>query len=181
MKTRFENPVKRIVNGDEGPYKEPPPGKIPSGLSAVAFIVTANYGRPSRKADADARRAQGGLDKVVGDIVEAEENVPTSIDCSAHELSDKGKKFTCRIENEIEAPLDSYLPGLPKVVLYLNELKKVEDLQPLGLDAKLAQTVFDNRACRHYEDLKSKVTDAQWQTIQSKPNVRLRLYRLKDA
>ena len=181
MKTRFENPVKRIVNGDEGPYKEPPPGKIPAGLSAVAFIVTANYGRPSRKADADARRAQGGLDKVVGDIVEAEENVPTSIDCSAHELSDKGKKFTCRIENEIEAPLDSYLPGLPKVVLYLNELKKVEDLQPLGLDAKLAQTVFDNRACRHYEDLKSKVTDAQWQTIQSKPNVRLRLYRLKDA
>ncbi|TQV87425.1 eCIS core domain-containing protein [Aliikangiella coralliicola] len=166
----FETPVKDAIDA----------GKIAN------FVVHANYGRPSRSADATYFRAQGNPDDDVrADIVEAEEKIPNNLDCRAHEVDPTtgatGAEIKVfQVDNSIDTNRNNYsLSPTPKETVYLNDMSKSELMGLSGIGDALAQGIIDNRPFRTKAQLQSKVhiAEGRWAQMQRTPGKSVRIYR----
>ncbi|MBD3421980.1 MAG: DUF4157 domain-containing protein [Chitinivibrionales bacterium] len=165
----FETPVKNAVED----------GKI------VNFVVHANYGRASRAGDATYFRDQGNPDDDVrADIVEAEEKIPTTLDCRAGEVNPDGSPGSAiknhRVDNSIDTNRNNYsLSPTPTQTVYLNEMSKAELLSLNGIGDRLADGIIDNRPFRTKAEIQEKVHIAggRWAQMQSTSGKSVRIYR----
>jgi phage-related protein len=185
-KNNFENPVKRAVNGTEGPYTQPTPTEAQARqLKSVNFVVTARYGQPSRTADITYLRAQGNPDaNDKADIIEGEQAIPTQLDCSAHEVLSNGNAGPTvarhSVSNRIDTDLDHYATRpIPKRIVYLNEMSRTELLGLTGIGGTLADAIIRERPFRTKAQLQEKasIADGRWNQMQSTPNLEVRIYR----
>ena len=166
----FETPVKNAVDA----------GK------AVNFQVTAQYGRPDRSGDITFLRNQGNPDDdVVADIIEAEMDIPTTLDCRAYEVNASGANGAAiavhTVNNQVQTAVASYsLSPVRKVDVYLNDMSEAQFKELNGIGDTLAADLFANKPFRNRRQLQERVhiADGRWNQMQSTPGKRVRIYRL---
>ena len=153
----------------------------------VNFLVTAIYGRPFNSTLYDYFFNQGNPDDDDrAQIVKAEQHVPNFLKCESYELKPDGtsgnlvKKHT--VDNSFTQKDDEYplaALSVPKVPVYLNEMKKQELLDINGIGPTLADLIINNRNFRTKAEVleKAKIGEGRWAQMQTTPGKLVRIYR----
>ncbi|ABI57088.1 eCIS core domain-containing protein [Alkalilimnicola ehrlichii MLHE-1] len=183
MLHRFEDPVKDAVEGGQ----------------AVNYIVTANYGvSHPLVAEAEAHRTEeGDTDAdVIADIIQAEQRIPRTLDCSSEKITPDGKAAgtvaSHQVDNRFKAnALDDYsIRARPKTRFYIDDealaAKRADNVGRLaeldGVDHDLARAIVDNRpdgGYRRSATLKkeARMTDAQWEAARKTDAFHVHFFR----
>jgi len=149
----------------------------------VDFIVNANYGTHDLAiSKVEELRASG--DDVKADVIEAERNVPTTLDCSVIEVAPtRGNLIkTHTVQNTIDTNLDNYdLEGIPAERVYLLDMSKSDLMGLNGVNKEIAERIIqvkNENSIRRWNTLERLVPGASKDTIRSTVGRNVLLFRV---
>lgn len=159
----FESPVKTAINNG----------------GVVDFEVTINYGRPSRRSDAEKARKEIVPDgNEIADIIEAELHVPTEVQGLAKKISADGTTTllaNSSTSNSIDVNLNHYtISASPRRHLQINSASAAELKCLNGVDDATAEKILAMRPLKDKDDTRRKLGESTWHALASTSGISIR-------
>jgi hypothetical protein len=175
-----------MLNGFETAVKE----RVAKKDAKVHFRVTANYGRDHHLASwiSDLAVSEQPDDRIIAQIIRAEQSVPTTVVCEAHEVGADGRKVkevkTHTVRNQIDdASIENYqLTKEPRQDFYINDYltdsRRAKELTKLGVTQTVITALLNNKPPGGYRtpaQLAARGLD--WESARATKGLRVRIYR----
>lgn len=171
-------------------FETPVKDKVAKRGTRVSFFVTANYARKHKLASwiPDLTGSENPDDRVIGEIIRAEQHVPRNIVGEVHDVEPDGKKTNLvvrhTVNNDIDdGSVDDYqLTAEPIKSFYINDhlvnKRTAVELLKLGIEQGVIDALLENKppgGYRTVEQLERYGLD--WEAARATKGLRVRIYR----